>query len=56
VWIDGGLHATEDANSQALFTEAYHFLNLEDCYQLWFLTDIRLITFSVDGGMTGEDA
>ena len=26
VWIDGGLHATECINAQALFTETYYFL------------------------------
>src|SRR5208283_3574558 len=34
VWIDGGLHATECINAQALFTETYELLTRNDAETL----------------------
>lgn len=51
VWIDGGLHATECVNSQALFTEAYDFLSRSDPETLRILNDdiLLLVPANPDG-------
>ncbi len=51
VWIDGGLHATECVNSQALFTEAYDFLSKNDAETQRILNDdiLLLVPANPDG-------
>jgi hypothetical protein len=51
VWIDGGLHATECVNSQALFTEAYEFLTRTDAEMMRILNDdiLLLVPANPDG-------
>jgi len=51
VWIDGGLHATECVNAQALFTEAYEFLTRTDAEMLRILNDdiLLLVPANPDG-------
>src|SRR3984885_5991008 len=39
VWIDGGLHATECINAQALFTETYDLLTRTDAETMRILND-----------------
>ncbi|GHT46417.1 peptidase [Bacteroidia bacterium] len=43
VWIDGGIHATEVINSQALFTEAYHFVSRNDAETKRILDNVILL-------------
>jgi hypothetical protein len=43
VWIDGGIHATEVINSQALFTEAYDLLSRNDEETLRILDNVILL-------------
>jgi hypothetical protein len=43
VWIDGGLHATECINAQALFIEAYDLLSRDDPETLRILNDVILL-------------
>ena len=51
VWIDGGLHATECVNAQALFTETYEFLTRNDAETLRILNDdiLLLVPINPDG-------
>jgi hypothetical protein len=51
VWIDGGLHATECINSQALFTETYDLLTRNDPETLRILNDdiLLLVPANPDG-------
>src|SRR5580658_6406945 len=51
VWIDGGLHATECINSQALFTETYELLTRGDPETLRILNDdiLLLVPVNPDG-------
>jgi len=51
VWIDGGLHATECINAQALFTETYYFLTHNDPETLRILNDdiLLLVPANPDG-------
>ncbi|HTX39912.1 MAG TPA: M14 family zinc carboxypeptidase, partial [Bryobacteraceae bacterium] len=52
VWIDGGLHATESINAQALFPEAYDLLSRNDPETLRILNDdILLLTCINPDGM-----
>ncbi len=52
VWIDGGLHATESINAQALFPEAYDLLSRNDPETLRLLNDdILLLTCINPDGM-----
>jgi hypothetical protein len=48
VWIDGGLHATECINAQALFTETYEFLSKDDPETLRWLNDVILLLTPVN--------
>jgi len=43
VWIDGGLHANESINAQALFTEAYDLVSRNDPETLRILNDAILL-------------
>ncbi|MDR0757203.1 MAG: hypothetical protein LBF85_05080 [Tannerella sp.] len=43
VWIDGGLHATETVNSQALFLEAYDLVASNDAEALRILDNVVLL-------------
>src|SRR5579862_2068004 len=43
VWIDGGLHATECINAQALFTETYELLTRTDPETMRILNDVILL-------------
>jgi hypothetical protein len=43
VWIDGGLHATECINAQALFTETYELLTRNDAETMRILNDDILL-------------
>ncbi|MDR0705264.1 MAG: hypothetical protein LBF88_09775 [Planctomycetaceae bacterium] len=43
VWIDGGLHATETVNSQALFIEAYDLVSRDDPETLRILDNVILL-------------
>lgn len=43
VWIDGGLHATEAINAQALFIEAYDLLSKNDEETLRILDNVILL-------------
>ncbi|MDR2119154.1 MAG: hypothetical protein LBP25_06440 [Tannerellaceae bacterium] len=43
VWFDGGLHATETVNSQALFTEAYDLVSKDDPETLRILDNVILL-------------
>ncbi|MDR1140599.1 MAG: hypothetical protein LBL62_02835 [Planctomycetaceae bacterium] len=43
VWIDGGLHATETVNSQALFIEAYDLVSRNDPETLRILDNVILL-------------
>ena len=43
VWIDGGLHANESVNAQALFIETYDFLSRTDAETLRILNDDILL-------------
>ncbi|MDR3308769.1 MAG: hypothetical protein LBS80_02315, partial [Tannerella sp.] len=43
VWIDGGLHATEVINSQALFIEAYDLVSSNDPEALRILDNVILL-------------
>jgi hypothetical protein len=51
VWIDGGLHATECINSQALFTETYELLTRTDAETMRILSDdiLLLVPINPDG-------
>ncbi len=51
VWIDGGLHANEVVNAQALFTETYDFLSRNDPEMLRILNDdiLLLVPINPDG-------
>src|SRR3984957_12376203 len=51
VWIDGGLHANESVNAQALFVETYDFLSLTDPETLRILNDdiLLLVPINPDG-------
>jgi hypothetical protein len=51
VWIDGGLHATECVNAQALFIEAYDLLSRSDPEALRILNDdiLLLVPANPDG-------
>jgi hypothetical protein len=51
VWIDGGLHANESVNAQALFTETYDFLSKSDPETLRILNDdiLLLVPINPDG-------
>jgi hypothetical protein len=51
VWIDGGLHATECINAQALFIEAYDLLSRNDPETLRILNDdiLLLVPINPDG-------
>jgi hypothetical protein len=51
VCIDGGLHATECVNAQALFTEAYEFLTRTDAEMIRILNDdiLLLVPANPDG-------
>jgi hypothetical protein len=51
VWIDGGLHASESVNAQALFIEAYDFLSRNDAETLRILNDdiLLLVPINPDG-------
>ena len=51
VWIDGGLHATECINAQALFIEAYDFLSKNDPETMRILNDdiLLLVPINPDG-------
>ncbi len=51
VWIDGGLHATECINSQALFTETYQLLTRTDAETMRILNDdiLLLVPINPDG-------
>jgi hypothetical protein len=51
VWIDGGLHATECINAQALFIEAYDFVSKNDPETLRILNDdiLLLVPINPDG-------
>ena len=51
VWIDGGLHANESVNAQALFTETYDFLSRSDPETLRILNDdiLLLVPINPDG-------
>ncbi len=51
VWIDGGLHATECVNAQALFTETYELLTRNDAETLRILNDdiLLLVPINPDG-------
>jgi zinc carboxypeptidase len=51
VWIDGGLHATECINAQALFTETYALLTRNDAETLRILNDdiLLLVPANPDG-------
>src|SRR5580658_5736058 len=42
VWIDGGLHANESVNAQAIFTETYDFLNRNDAEMLRILNEDKI--------------
>jgi hypothetical protein len=48
VWIDGGLHANECINAQALFTETYEFLSKDDPETLRWLNDVILLLTPVN--------
>ncbi|MDR2704194.1 MAG: hypothetical protein LBC02_00290 [Planctomycetaceae bacterium] len=43
VWIDGGLHATETVNAQALFIEAYDLVSRHDPETLRILDNVILL-------------
>ncbi|MDR2754162.1 MAG: hypothetical protein LBC20_00515 [Planctomycetaceae bacterium] len=43
VWIDGGLHATETVNAQALFIEAYDLVSRDDPETLRILDNVILL-------------
>ncbi|MDR0710824.1 MAG: hypothetical protein LBF67_00555 [Prevotellaceae bacterium] len=43
VWIDGGLHATETVNAQALFLEAYDLVSSNDPEALRILDNVILL-------------
>jgi hypothetical protein len=43
VWIDGGLHATETVNAQALFLEAYDLVKSDDGEALRILDNVILL-------------
>ncbi|MDR2116655.1 MAG: hypothetical protein LBP87_09790 [Planctomycetaceae bacterium] len=43
VWIDGGLHATETVNAQALFIEAYDLVSRNDSETLRILDNVILL-------------
>ncbi|MDR2120485.1 MAG: hypothetical protein LBP64_06390 [Tannerella sp.] len=43
VWIDGGLHATETVNAQALFTEAFDLVGNNDPETLRILDNVILL-------------
>ena len=43
VWIDGGLHATETVNAQALFLEAYDLVSNDDPETLRILDNVILL-------------
>jgi len=51
VWIDGGLHANESVNAQAIFTETYEFLNRNDAEMLRILNEdiLLLVPINPDG-------
>jgi hypothetical protein len=51
VWIDGGLHANESVNAQAIFTETYDFLSRNDPETLRILNDdiLLLVPINPDG-------
>jgi hypothetical protein len=51
VWIDGGLHASESVNAQALFIEAYDLLSRNDAETLRILNDdiLLLVPINPDG-------
>src|SRR5580658_6186269 len=51
VWIDGGLHANESVNAQALFIETYDFLSRGDPETLRILNDdiLLLVPINPDG-------
>ena len=51
VWIDGGLHANESVNAQALFTETYDFLSRTDAETMRILNDdiLLLVPINPDG-------
>src|SRR5580658_7623131 len=51
VWIDGGLHATECINAQALFTETYDLLTRNDPETMRILNDdiLLLVPANPDG-------
>jgi len=51
VWIDGGLHANESVNAQALFIETYDFLSRTDAETLRILNDdiLLLVPINPDG-------
>jgi hypothetical protein len=51
VWIDGGLHATEAVNAQALFIEAYDLVSRNDPETLRILNDdiLLLVPANPDG-------
>jgi hypothetical protein len=51
VWIDGGLHANESVNAQAIFTETYDFLRRTDAEMMRILNDdiLLLVPINPDG-------
>src|SRR5580698_2060058 len=51
VWIDGGLHANESVNAQAIFTETYEFLTRTDAEMLRILNEdiLLLVPINPDG-------
>jgi Zinc carboxypeptidase len=51
VWIDGGLHANESVNAQALFTETYDFLSRTDAEMQRILNEdiLLLVPINPDG-------
>jgi hypothetical protein len=51
VWIDGGLHANESVNAQAIFTETHDFLNRTDAEMMRILNDdiLLLVPINPDG-------
>jgi hypothetical protein len=53
VWIDGGLHATETVNSQALFIEAYDLVSRNDEETLRILDNVILLL--VPANPDGQD-
>ncbi|MDR1492172.1 MAG: hypothetical protein LBT05_05585 [Planctomycetaceae bacterium] len=53
VWIDGGLHATETVNTQALFIEAYDLVSRNDEETLRILDNVILLL--VPANPDGQD-